>query len=308
MKKRALALCLALCLLLTGCSGLLERSFISVEAHNENPVADGDNALRVENYQELVNAVLYYVSHGEETGAIRLYNYDHDVDADLEAACLEVVQEDPLGAYAVDYIKYEVGHIVSYYEAQVHITYRRTAEQIAGVVSVTGSSAIRAELAEAMSQLAEEQVLRIGSFDESAVNLDELIREAYYAAPLASFGMPEVHYALYPAETPGRQRIVEVSLTYPDTPEALREKQNALNERVRSMQAMLQGLSDEALARTAFAMVRDNAQALPDGTGSGAYDALVNNVADRNVPCSRIPQAVSPIFTMSLTGATERVS
>ena len=116
MKKRirTLALALAAALLLTGCGAMLEREYLSVEDHDENPASDGAaGALRVENYQELVNAILYYVSRGEEEGTIHLYNYDDTVESDLEAACLEVVQEDPLGAYAVDYIKAEVQHIVS---------------------------------------------------------------------------------------------------------------------------------------------------------------------------------------------------
>ena len=144
-KQGLLAVGLTAVLLLSGCSAMLERSYVSVEEHNENPASDGGSALRVESYQELVSAILYCVSNGEETGVIRLYNYPRDVESDLESACLEVVQEDPLGAYAVDYIRHEIRHIVSYYEATVHIAYRRTAEQIASVVSVTGVTAIRSE-------------------------------------------------------------------------------------------------------------------------------------------------------------------
>ena len=98
MTRRAFpALLLAAALLLTGCSAMLERSYVSVEEHNENPVSDGGSALRVESYQDLVSAVLYYVSRGQETGTIRFYNYPRDPDGDLDSACLEVAQEDPLG-------------------------------------------------------------------------------------------------------------------------------------------------------------------------------------------------------------------
>lgn len=277
MKKRVLALSLALALLLSGCSALLERGYLVVEPHDEKPVSD-DDALRVENYQELVNAILYYVSRGQETGTIRLYNYSGDAETDLEAACLEVAREDPLGAYAVDYIKYEVGRIVSYYEAGIRITYRRTAEQMAGIVSVTGSSAIRAELAEAMEQFETERVLRIAYFDAETADLAALAREAYYAVPQAAFGMPEVTCALYPEETAGRHRIVEVTLTYPDTAEALREKQSILLQTARA--ALPQGLSGEAAARTLFERVRE-ATVLPDGSGGAtAYAALVEGSAD----------------------------
>ena len=35
-----------------------------------------------------------------------------ELEGYLEAACLEVVQEDPLGAYAVEHIKYSVSSLV----------------------------------------------------------------------------------------------------------------------------------------------------------------------------------------------------
>lgn len=74
------------------------------------------------------------------------------MEADLTAACLEVSHEDPLGAYAVDYIKHEFSRILTYYQATITIGYRRTLEQIRSVVPVTGSSAIRSEVQGALAQ------------------------------------------------------------------------------------------------------------------------------------------------------------
>ena len=58
----------------------------------------------------------------------------------LDEACLEVVQEDPLGAYAVDFIKNDYTTIITTYEATITISYRRTREQINSLVNVTGTS------------------------------------------------------------------------------------------------------------------------------------------------------------------------
>ena len=116
MKWRLCAAVAALSLLLSGCSSLLARSYTSLTPHSATPPAEGDSSiLRVENYQELVNALIYLISLGEEEGTVRMYNYDQDVEQSLSNACLEVVQEDPLGAYSVDFIRYDVTPIVSYY-------------------------------------------------------------------------------------------------------------------------------------------------------------------------------------------------
>lgn len=152
MKKRILALLLAFCLLLSGCASLLERPYTVVEPHTEQPaVGEDPSTLRVESYSELVGAVLYLVSQCQEEGRVQLVDYDGDVEDALNRACLEVAREDPLGAYAVDFIKNDYTRILTTYEANIYISYRRTPEQIRALVNVTGASAIRREVGEALS-------------------------------------------------------------------------------------------------------------------------------------------------------------
>ena len=244
MKTRilALTLCLALLLPAAGCAAMLDRDYLSIAAHSETPQAEGDSStLRVETYQGLVNAILYLVLQGQETGTIRLYNYTRDVDADLDAACLEVVQEDPLGAYALDFIKYEVTHIVSYFEVSLTLTYRRTQEQIASIVSVTGANAIRQELCEALSQFRPEVTLRISYFDQDVDYLNTLLRQAYYDTPQAAFGLPQAEISTYPDS--GYQRVVEFQLTYPQRREQLLAWQTQLLTQVDQTVASLRAPS-----------------------------------------------------------------
>ena len=147
MKKRIIVLALALSLALTGCEAMLERSYSASSPHVDKlTTAEDPSVVRVENYRELVSAVLYLVSQGAEEGAIQFYSYPGDVETDLTAACLEVATQDPLGAYAVDYIKHELNQVVGYNQASLTIHYRRTLEQIRAVANVTVTSAIRTEL------------------------------------------------------------------------------------------------------------------------------------------------------------------
>lgn len=273
MKKAVFALLLAGVVTLTGCASMLERDYMSVTPYE--PVSnsvDSSSSLRVENYQELVNAVLYLVSEGEEHGVLGLYNYTQDVETDLTRACLEVVQEDPLGAYAVDYIKHDYSLIVSYYEVNVYITYRRTPEQVASIVSVTGSSAIRRELSNTLTSFSPEAVLRVSYFAEDEDYILELVRQAYYDAPYAALGMPEVEISLYPAA--GQQRIVEIGLTYPASPEVLRRRSQELKE------LAVAQVPESATAESLYQTVVDSVT-IEEGTGlSSAYDALIEGAAD----------------------------
>ena len=90
MKRGLLALALAVAMVLTGCSAMLERSYVSSTTHLDYSVAEDSSILRVETYQGLVNALLYFVNQHASTGTLRLYNYTGDVEADLESACHEI--------------------------------------------------------------------------------------------------------------------------------------------------------------------------------------------------------------------------
>jgi hypothetical protein len=277
--KRGIA-CLLLLLsslcLLTGCTALLNREYLSVEPHEPFSDSDSDSsALRVESYQGLVNAVLHLVSQGETHGVIGLYNYTRDVESDLTAACLEIAKEDPLGAYAVDYIKHDFVRIVSYYEANVYITYRRTPEQIKNIVSVTGSSAIKGELRDTLAAFAPEAVLQVSYLAEDEDYILQLIQQAYYDTPQAALGMPQVQITLYPDS--GYRRIVEIQLTYPDSLEQLRARRDAALSAAQTLQAKLQALPADQVP---FELLQLLQQEVSPGDGSTAYHALVEGQAD----------------------------
>lgn len=272
MKKSILALVLAGSLLLTGCSTMLERDAVQISPFRPASSGEASSTLRVETYQKLVEAILYLVNRGEEHGVLTLYNYTQDVEADLTRACLEVVQTDPLGAYAVDYIKHDHSLIVSYYEVNVYISYRRTPEQIASLVSVTGSSAIRREISQTLASFLPEAVLRVSYFNEDEDYIMDLVRQAYYDAPAYALGMPEVDISLYPAT--GSERIVEISLTYSESIETLRRRRHEVLDLTQSYTLRF------ATPQSLFSHMRENL-VVEEGTGhSSTYDALITRVAD----------------------------
>lgn len=141
MRKMMCAVMAALILLSTGCSSMLNGTTprSPFTALPRRPEGDA-NTMRVQNYQELVNALIYLINQGEESGSIRYSGEEADFKKLMDEACLEVKQEDPLGAYAVDYIKYSVISIVGSYEADVQIPTCRTREQVASIVDATGAA------------------------------------------------------------------------------------------------------------------------------------------------------------------------
>lgn len=280
MGKKIIGIGLAALLLLsTGCASMLNRDYSSVSPHSATPVAEGDsNTMRVGNYQELVNALIYLVNQGEDSGSIRYSGEEADFKKLMDEACLEVKQEDPLGAYAVDYIKYSVISIVGSYEADVQISYRRTREQVASIVDATGAAAIRSELSRALSAFSSEVVLRISYFEENEVYIQQLVREAYLSNPAAALDFPDAQVAMYPDS--GQQRIVEVTLTYHQSLQTLESRRNSLTREAERLCQPLETLTNtrEKLAGVISAL--QSAGAYSAQGGSTAYDALLGGGGD----------------------------
>ena len=233
--------------------------------------------MRVQNYQELVNALIYLINQGEESGSIRYSGEEADFKKLMDEACLEVKQEDPLGAYAVDYIKYSVISIVGSYEADVQITYRRTREQVASIVDATGAAAIRSELSRALSSFDTEVVLRISYFEEDEAYIQQLVRQAYLSNPATALDFPDAQVAMYPES--GQQRIVEVTLTYHQSLQTLESWRNSLS---REAERICQPLTEltikeklDGITGTLQSMGAYSAQG-----GSTAYDALLGGGGD----------------------------
>ena len=281
MKRGAAALALSCALLLTSCSSLTLHPYVAVEPHTEHPATVADSSvLQVETYSELVSAVLFFVSQGTEEGVVQMSDYQGDVGEDLNRACLEVAKDDPLGAYAVDFIKSEYTRVLTTYEATITISYRRTREQINSLVGVTGTSAIRNEVGSALAEFQSELALRVGYFTGDEDSIARLVRQAYYDQPATAMGMPEFTISIYP-ESGGQQRIVEILLTYPEEPDVLRLRSAQLVDKVEELcqPQRPQQLSPSARQSALFTTVRQNVTYLPRG-GSTAWDALLGDGAD----------------------------
>ena len=72
-------------------------------------------------YKSLKNALRTLVQNGVEHGVIHTSQYSGDVEEDLPAAVYEFSREDPIGAYAIDYITHDCTLIVAYYEIRIDI-------------------------------------------------------------------------------------------------------------------------------------------------------------------------------------------
>ncbi len=257
MKKLSLlaAAWLAAALLLSGCSMFMEKEYLSISPHLEQRAkSTQESYLEADNFNSLKSAIIRLIRSGAEQGVIRCYgSYPGDLSRDLPNAIYEVMKQEPIGSYAVEYIPYEAPvHFPAYYEMRLSITYGRTKQQIDSIVSVEGEKGLKEELKRALLSFKGGVVVEIPYYDEAVYDVDRLVRELTYENPEISIGLPVPSTKLYPDE--GFNRILDISVVYSADAVTLLEKSRqvslVLAKTVKDAQA--QAPADQVLSHYNF--------------------------------------------------------
>ncbi len=280
MKKiLAAALCFAM-LFACGCGSVFSAEYYDsypfVEAGDDH---DGTEQ-EIRNYASLKSAILDLVKTRTEQASFRFGSYSGSLIDDLAAVCVEIKNREPLGAYAVKSISYDTSRIISYYTADISISYSRSAEEIAAVRSVSGLGEFGSHVRRLMESYDGTTVVRVYS---SVINEDYiagLIEEYYYADPLLSVLEPKVEIMAYPDS--GAERIYRLSLDYGTDRESLLAMDKELSLRVEELASSL-GIGESLLLAlecaeklSEMAAMEEEACLYP-GT---AYGALVEGSGD----------------------------
>ena len=288
--KRFCALLLSLGLLasLGGCS-LFDKSNYELSAYTAQTedVTEADVGY-ISDYASLKRAITWLVSEHREAAELQFQNYDGNISRDISQACWEVKSSTPLGAFAIDYTSCDLSRIVSFYQADLYITYRRSAEQMQALEELTGLTDLSQRLSQALQNAQTYLVLELSAAALTGDMVRALVAEAYYADALACPRMPEVEVSLYPES--GMDRIVEISLDYGLEAEALARMRSELSQSCAEA-LVYTGASGEASAETGDSLrqadrlyaaclyLAENCSYSPDA-GATAYDALVNGAAN----------------------------
>lgn len=226
MKHRPIALALALTLL-SGCaSPLVPNEYTVVAEHSDTTVETESDALTAESYEELKYAILAFVEAGTTQGIIRVYHYDGDVTKDITSAAYEVWKNDPMGAYAVEFITTDCNLLLSYYEIRVEITYRDDVVDASQIQYVRGTSGAERAIREALEDMKSRLTLRISAYDEE-LRCEEIVAKLCGESPEVLIEQPKVTVSVYPDS--GSIRIVQLDFEYQHTAAELMSMRSAVN-------------------------------------------------------------------------------
>lgn len=293
MKNRIIAALIVSALLvsLSGCTTLFKKEYLSVSKYRDNAQsASNSDVAQISDYTELKEAVISLVNSHKTEGRLRFSGYEGTIQSDLSQALWEVKAESALASYAVDYMSYDLSRIVTYYEAVVYITYKRTQSEIDDIRYISG----KAELTEVLEPVVEEMdsyiALRITSSTITADEVAGVVNDVYAANPAACVVPPNVSVKMHPED--GLQRIIEIELEYGWKLSELQKMKSVLNEKISKL---VENVSDVKAAVRALDIfeqlaqicaydpsgtLRSSRSELDSGLGSTAYGALVEGYAD----------------------------
>lgn len=210
----ALLLAAVMLLVMSGCSTLFDKTYYAAEPYEAaTETADTEDAAdSISSYAALRRAVSRLVAEHAESAELQFQNYEGNISQDISTACWEVKSSTALGAFAVDYISYDLSRIVSYYQAKIYITYKRSAYQMEAIESMENMQAMAARLDAALRAGETYLALEITAASVTAEAVRESVERAYYADPLASPVLPRTDVGVYPES--GVSHVVEITMDY----------------------------------------------------------------------------------------------
>lgn len=222
--KRMLVLLLAV-LLLSGMTGCRSAEYLHIQEHvdpfsyKETTAEETEEQrLSASDYYSLRSVLLSVMTEGTEHSEIFLDAYSGNTENDLKRVAAYMTNYDPVGAFAIDYINYELKEDRSGASAVFDIVYRRSAGEIAAIRSVRGNDQADSAIYAALEEFAPSVTLQISGYTEE--DFEQTVRAYCLAHPDKTVLCEEVSVAVYPQT--GNVRVAEFHFSYDMTKDALR--------------------------------------------------------------------------------------
>ena len=215
--KRTLAALLAACLLLTGC-GFPQGSYVSVTPHQHQKQIPQTESRVAENYLDLMEALVELIALGTESATIHVGGYPANaVKSGMAVAIRYAMENDPIGAYAVEKITYELGSNGGHPAVAVQISYLHNQAEIRRIQRVDNMEEAERLAAKALENYDTGVVMLVKEY--ASLDFVQLVEDQAETRPHLIMEQPQVTAGIYGN---GRERVVELSFTYRTGRDSLR--------------------------------------------------------------------------------------
>lgn len=221
MRRNLILLLLTVSLLLTGC-GWLDGSYVSITPHQEQRQNPQTAVISAKDYRELTDALTNMIDAGTESAAINVAEYpEQAVESGMAVAAHYAMESDPIGAYAVEEITYELGTSGGQPAVAVSIQYRHSRGEIRRIRRLENMEDAEKHIEKALTNYEASVVMLVA--DYSARDFTQLVEDMAKESPQTIMETPQVSAGVYGS---GQERVVELNFTYQTGRDALRQMQS----------------------------------------------------------------------------------
>ena len=219
--KARLCLILAAIMLLSGCSWNGLGEYLSVAPHREDTNRINPENVVASNYSQLLMAMTDLVENGAASGLIYVPDYGSKLESDIERVIRQVSTDNPIGAYALEQVMYEIGTGSGQQAVAIELKYLHDISEIRRIKQCASMDDAKDEIAYALYTCADKLVIQIENYQHT--DFVQLVRDYAYENPNEVMELPDVSVGIYPEN--GTRRVVELKFTYQTSRDALRSMQ-----------------------------------------------------------------------------------
>lgn len=212
----SLLLLFAVCFGLTGC--WMEGNYVSVTPHPHQDEYRELGQLYASSYREMRAALSQLIADGAQRGIIFLTDLDEKTGSGyMETIVQNLFRTDPVAAYAVETVQYELGTNTGRKAIAVEIQYKKSKAEILQIQQVEDMAQAMEQVGIVLEQAGTSVVLRIDTYEPADFTL--MVRRFADENPDKVMEMPQVVASVYPEE--GTSRVVELVFSYRTEPQEL---------------------------------------------------------------------------------------
>lgn len=277
MKRFCSILLILSCIFLSGCGFWMDGERLSVEPYAPAGSSDSKKMVKVSNYTQMRNAILDMVENGMASGLLDVSEFNGSVQMELNTAVRYVQNTEPIGAYAVDFIHYEVGTYSGSEAVSIEIGYRFDREHILQIRQTEGMVRAYEEVGEALESLDASIVLYITGYEEK--DFSQWVRDLTAERAGTVMEAPAVTASVFPEK--GSNRILELTFTYQNSRETLQQMQQQVAPVFTSAELYVRNASQtREKYEQLYVFLMERADYTVETSITPAYSLLIHAVGD----------------------------
>ncbi len=224
---RMILLFLPLFVMLTGCSLWMDGDYVSVTPNHSYGDSHTEGVVFVSSYQQICVVLAEMVEDGMQEGVLHVSGMsDSQIDYYINASIDYVLRTNPIGAYAVNQITYDIGTSMGKPAVALDITYNHNRSEILRIKRAQDMEDVFSLIRLALDNCEAGTVLRVKNYRYQ--DLVQFVQDYVNQNPHKCMELPQVTVSHFPEL--GQERVIEITFSYQTSRQTLRTMQQSVGD------------------------------------------------------------------------------